>query len=200
MPHLYKIALGLVGAALLWFFTPVPNPRIDDICAGPSAGTPVWQQLCGQNTNARTTGAIIGLVGGVVLGAIADSVVGNKSQGGDQVHRGDTARPAHATVTPSESEIQGLIAGLQSEEAKRRWSTINSIMKLNVRDARLIAIFESLATKDPKSYVREAARAALERPKVDVSSRLQELERAKMQGLITDEEYQQKRGEILNTI
>jgi hypothetical protein len=62
------------------------------------------------------------------------------------------------------SELETLVSDLQSDSAKRRWSTITRLAKLEVTDERVAALLEEMATQDPQQYVREEAQKVVSQP------------------------------------
>lgn len=62
------------------------------------------------------------------------------------------------------SDLDQLIWDLQSDSAKRRWSTLQKIGTLTNPDHRLLAPLETLRTHDPVGYVRQEASRVLALP------------------------------------
>jgi hypothetical protein len=61
----------------------------------------------------------------------------------------------------SDQEIEKLLQGLGSDQAKRRESTAMSIAKMRASDERIVRALQGLAANDPVEYVRAAAGSAL---------------------------------------
>ena len=78
---MYKFLLGLVGMAAFTLFAPVSS--IYDGCLRGAAA--VYPDVCWRNFFVpMITSGLIGLVGGLVVGAIADNVLARKPQNSDE--------------------------------------------------------------------------------------------------------------------
>lgn len=64
----------------------------------------------------------------------------------------------------SKIEIDNLLAELQNTKAKRRWSTVQQLAKLQVNDERIALALENLALADPADYVRAEAQSTVRAP------------------------------------
>ena len=64
----------------------------------------------------------------------------------------------------TETEIKSLLAELQSDRAKRRWSIVQKLSKLDVDNEQIVIALETMAVQDPVEYVRKEAQAVLRAP------------------------------------
>lgn len=62
------------------------------------------------------------------------------------------------------SELENIISELQSDSAKRRWSTITRVAKSGVEDERVAVLLETMALQDPQEYVRQEAQKVVRQP------------------------------------
>lgn len=60
-----------------------------------------------------------------------------------------------------ETQVQKILDGLNSPEAKRREATIKAIAQSELTEERILQTVELAATQDPVAYVRRAATATL---------------------------------------
>ncbi len=63
-----------------------------------------------------------------------------------------------------QTEIEQQLDKLQSQEAKSRWSAVQTLGEMEVNDERVAIALETLSRTDPVRYVREEALIALRKP------------------------------------
>lgn len=116
MRHFYGILLAILGAVALYLYTPVPFYAMS--CPGIESLQYDW---CRENTKARVVGALVGLVGGAILGSIADTALGRKRQPDDHASieefSGDTPDPESTDQATLIRGLDGLVkAGILTPE------------------------------------------------------------------------------------
>jgi hypothetical protein len=77
---------------------------------------------------------------------------------------GNALTPTAQTLPPLSPEVSQLLKDLKGDKAKRRWSIVQTLAKMQIDDERVVAALEELAYHDPVPYVRTEAEAALQLP------------------------------------